>query len=433
MPPHHARRLLRAIGGTRRRVLTTATVGLALALTATAGLVHPPAALAAEAPYTHAMFNNPTGDTTAKNVIYDRLVELIDGAAAGSTIRVAMYYADSTTVPDALVAAKQRGVNVQVIMDNALTAHTAAYNDLATGLGTVTSQSSFLMTCPANQGCIAKQGDWSIMHAKFFLFTSTLGVSNVVVQTSSNLGGTGWRDGGTGWNDALEVTGNDALFNSYTGYFGDLKADKINNNYYDTRVPLQAGAAKVFYYPRAGSSISGDPGENTVMTILNNTACFGNTTVGTSDNHRTIIRITTMALNLQYLADKLVSMDAAGCYVEINLRIDPSDSGQISAVNTLLAKTSSVYNGVVVRYYCVADPVWIHSKNFEIEGDYYGKPDRKIAWTGSLNWTGGSLRGDDEVMLQEENDSVFDTYKSQFGAVAAATTHQPANGDSETC
>ena len=48
---------------------------------------------------------------------------------------------------------------------------------------------------------------------------------------------------------------------------------------YDTRVPLQAGAAKVFYYPRAGSSTNGDPGENTVMTILNNTDCFGNTTV----------------------------------------------------------------------------------------------------------------------------------------------------------
>jgi hypothetical protein len=189
----------------------------------------------------------------------------------------------------------------------------------------------------------------------------------------------------------------------------------------------------VFYYPRAGSSISGDPGENTVMTILDNTECFGNTTVGTGDNHRTIIRVTTMAINLQYIADKLVALDAAGCYVLVNVRVDPGDSGQVSAVGRLLARTSSVYNGVVVRYYCTADPIWIHSKNFSIEGKYYGRADRRIVWTGSLNWTGGSLRGDDEVMLQLENSSVFEAYKAQYKAAAAAATHQPANGDSLTC
>ncbi|GAA2359587.1 phospholipase D-like domain-containing protein [Dactylosporangium salmoneum] len=416
-------RWLRAIG------VTT----LALAVAAGAGIVSPPAAHAAEAPYTHAIFNDPTGDDAAKNRIYTRLLELIEGAPEGSTIRMAMYYADAVTIPNALVTAKQRGVNVQVIMDEAIKTHTTAYDLLRTGLGVDTSQGSFFMTCPADRGCIANQGTWSIMHAKFFLFSSTLGAKNVVVQTSTNLGGTGWRDGGKGWNDALEVTGNDALFASYTGYFADLKAHKANNNYYDTRVPLQAGAAKVFYYPRAGDSISGDPAENTVMTILNNTDCFGNTTVGTSENHRTIIRVTTMAINLQYLAEKLVALDAAGCYVLVNVRVDATDSAEVSAVNALLKKTSSVYNGVVVRYYCESDPIWIHSKNFSIEGKYYDKPDRKIVWTGSLNWKGGSLRGSDEVMLQLENSTVFDAYKAQYKSVAAAATHQPANGDSVAC
>jgi hypothetical protein len=97
-----------------------------------------------------------------------------------------MYYADAVTVPAALVAAKQRGVDVQVIMDDAIKQHTTADNLLRTGLGTDTGQGSFFMTCPADRGCIANQGTWSIMHAKFFLFTSTLGVSNVVVQTSTH-------------------------------------------------------------------------------------------------------------------------------------------------------------------------------------------------------------------------------------------------------
>lgn len=388
-----------------------------------------------DAPYTHAIFNDPTGDTTAKDRIYDRLVELIDGAAVGSTIRTAFYYAYSTEIPQALVDAKTRGVNVQVVVDaGAQDPDTAAKQVLVNGLGTNTSQPSFFTECPANRGCIADEsGGWSIMHNKFYLFTNTLGVANVVVQTSINLGGTGWRDGGTGWNDALEIPGNTALFNSYVGYFNDLKTKNANNNYYDTRVPVQASTAKVFYYPRAGGSISNDPSEDTVMTILNNTDCLGNTTVGTTDNHRTIIRITTMEIDLQYLADKLVSLDAAGCYVELNVRVDPSDSAAIPVLNSILKKTSSVYNGVVVRYYCYSDPIWIHSKNFEIEGKYYGKPDRKIVWTGSLNWSGGSLRGDDEVMLQLEDSTVFDQYASQFWQVQTAATHAPANGATASC
>jgi len=255
----------------------------------------------------------------------------------------------------------------------------------------------------------------------------------MVFQTTTNLGGTGWRDGGKGWNDAMEVTANDALFTSYTGYFADLKAKQVNNNYYDTRVPLQAGTAKVFYYPRAGDSINGDPGENTVMTILNNTDCFGNSTVGTSGDHRTIIRVTTMEITLQYLADKLIALDAAGCYVKVNVRVDPTSSTAVSVLNSMLKKTSSVYGGIIVTYYCTTDPIWIHSKNFSIEGQYYDKPDRKISWTGSLNWSGASLRGDDELMLQEETAPIFDTYRHQFDAVAAAAPHKPVNGDTISC
>jgi len=409
-----------------RAIVTGAVVAAGLVALA-------PAALAADAPTTHAIYNDPTGDDAAKNRIYTRLLELIDGAEAGSTIRAAWYYADATTVPAAMIAAKQRGVNVQIITDEKQAEHTTAAELLRTGLGTDTTKASFFTMCPPDRGCIADQAEWSIMHNKFYLFTRTLGASNVVFQTTSNLGGTGWRDGGTGWNDAMEVPGNDALFTSYTGYFGDLKAKKVDNNYYDTRVPVQAGTAKVFYYPRAGSSTNGDPGENTVMTILNNTECFGNTTVGTADNHRTIIRVTTMEILLPYLADKLIALDAAGCYVKVNVMVDPANATGKAVLNSMLARTSSVYGGIIVNYYCNTEPIWIHSKNFSIEGKYYGKADRKIAWTGSLNWNGASLRGDDEIMLQQENAGVFDSYRHQWDEAAAAAPHRPANGATVAC
>ncbi|MFI5934312.1 phosphatidylserine/phosphatidylglycerophosphate/cardiolipin synthase family protein [Actinoplanes sp. NPDC051494] len=403
-------------------------IGAATVVAAPAG-----PALAVVAPYTHAVFTDPVGDTAAKDRIFTRLVELIDGAETGSTIRVATYKIASRVVPDALVAAKQRGVNVQMIADSDTKPNTLSLGLLSDGLGTDPTKASFFLVCPDDRGCIANYADWSIMHNKFYLFTRTLGVDNVVVQTSINLGGTTWRDGGMGWNDALEVTGNTALSDSYTGYFGDLKARKANNNYYDTRVPVQAGAAKVFYYPRAGSSLTGDPAEDTVMTVLNNTECFGNTTVGTTDGtNRTIIRVTATELALPYIADKLVALDAAGCYVVVNLRYDPANDGQGTALRKLLTKTSSVYNGVVVRYYCTDDPIWIHSKYFTVEGKYYGRGDRKIVWTGSLNWKGGSLRGSDETMLQLEDAVVHAAYVQQSRAEAAAATHQPANTDDAT-
>ena len=43
---------------------------------------------------TEAVFNNPLGTDDQKNAIVNRLVQLIDGAPAGSRIRMAMYYAD---------------------------------------------------------------------------------------------------------------------------------------------------------------------------------------------------------------------------------------------------------------------------------------------------------------------------------------------------
>lgn len=38
-----------------------------------------------------------------------------------------------------------------------------------------------------------------------------------------------------------------------------------------------------------------------------------------------------------------------------------------------------------------------------------------------------------EVMLREENAAVFDTYRQQFDAVAAAAPHRPANGATVAC
>ncbi|MCW3839153.1 phospholipase D-like domain-containing protein [Micromonospora yasonensis] len=389
-------------------------------------------------PTTTAVFNNPLGTATEKAAIQTRIVELIDGAPAGSRIRMAMFYASDATVPNALIAAKNRGVNVQVIFNDHDPA-TAPYAPLVAALGTDLGASSWIMFCPPGRGCIGDRvlsGVGSINHNKFFLFSSTQGAANVVVQSTANLH-TG-RDGLGGWNAALVLVGNTGIYNAYSGYFDDLQARVVNNNYYDTGRPaVTSGNAKVHFFPRQESNGQpySDPSEDTIMTALNNVACFGNSVVGTQDGtHRTIIRVNQAIFSRTYVASKLWELDEAGCYVEVVQRYDPGSNSEVTAMKNLLAATSSGYGGPVVRYYCIGDSVWTHSKYLQVEGNYYGGADRTITWVGSHNFSYNSLRQSDEALLQLEDSTVFNAFRTNFRTVRDTPgIRSAANGGTATC
>lgn len=410
-------------------------------------LVAPPAPAQA-APTTSAVFNDPTKGNGSE--IQDRIVQLIQDAPAGSRIRMAMFYADDPTIPNALVAAKNRGVNVQVIFDSTSKQYTP-YTTLVKALGTSTSASSWVLACPAKRGCIGTRAftnsagttTYAINHNKFFLFSSTGGASDVVVQSSANLHP--GRDGLEGWNNALVLVGNTGIYNAYNTYFGDLEAQKVNNNYYDTgQPPVASGSAKAHFFPRAESGYNGDPtsgwpsddpSEDPVETVLDHVQCSGNSTVGTTDGtHRTIIRVAMNIFSRTYLAKKLWNLDEAGCDVQVAQNWNTDSASETQALNDLLAHTGSKYGGPVVKYYCSADPVWIHSKYFQVEGKYYGVPDRTITWTGSANLSTNSLRQSDETMLQYEDSSVFDAYRTNFSNITGSSDiRSTANGGTPSC
>lgn len=391
------------------------------------------------APTTHAVFNNPVGTAAEQQAIQNEVVGLVNGAPTGSTIRVSMFYATDATIPNALVAAKNRGVNVQAIFDAKELDNPGTYPVLATGLGTNLAASSWLLVCPAGRGCIGNRtlGDvTSLNHNKFFLFSSTGGASNVVVQSSANLH-TG-RDGLRGWNAALVLVGNTGIYNAYAGYFGDLKARVANNNYYDTgRPPVTSGDAKVHFYPRQESNGEpyNDPAEDTIMTVLDNVQCTGSSVVGTQDGtHRTIIRVNMTIFSRSYLATKLWDLDNAGCYVEVVMRYNPGSSAEATSMRNLLRSTNSAYGGPVVKYYCQSDSVWTHAKYLQVEGKYYGGPDRTITWSGSHNWSYNSLRQADEALLQLEDSAVFAAFRTNFRTVRdTAGIRSVANGGTATC
>lgn len=431
------------------------TVVAFAAVVATTCVLTPATPAHAAAPTTAAYFNNPDV-ADQRSVIQDRIVTLIEGAPAGSLVRMSMFYADDPTIPDALVAAEARGVRVQAVFDSKETA-LAPYRTLASGLGTDLSAPSWVLACPGGRGCIGDRtlsAVASINHNKFFLFSGTGGASDVVVQSSANLHP--GRDGLHGWNNALVLVGNSGVYDAYSGYFDDLKARVVNNSYYTTgRVPVASGNAKAHFYPRHESASApspyDDPTTDTVETVLDHVACKGNSVVGTTDGtHRTIIRVAMDIFSRAYLAQKLVDLDAQGCYVEVAETYDSANASQQTVMSTLLKKTSSAYNGVAVYYYCANNyttgsqqdhtNVWIHSKYLQVEGDYYGAPDRSITWTGSANFSTNSLRQSDETILQYEDaspaasDSVFAAYRSNFSAIRTSPSIYPvANGATATC
>src|SRR3954465_791387 len=127
------------------------------ALLVSAGMIQNAAAAPLE---DSVVFNDPNSadpdDPGNRAAIQTHVIQLIDGTPAGATIRISTYIFASVTFRDALLTAHARGVNVQVLVDSALTSDVApnSFFGLANGLGRDGSQPSFAVLCPAGRGCI---------------------------------------------------------------------------------------------------------------------------------------------------------------------------------------------------------------------------------------------------------------------------------------
>lgn len=380
------------------------------------------------APVTGAIFNKPTGTDAERQAIDRHLVGLIDGTPGGSNIKIAIYTfsSDSDAVADALIAAKNRGVNVQLIVSS-VAWNNAPLERLKASLGTDKSRSSWTMPCPGDprdeqtsRSCIG-QSQPSINHNKFFLFSRTGSATKVVVQSSANLNRT---TGHNRWNNAVTLTGAGAIYDDYVRYFIDMKNLRHSDDYYNLRPPVQTSAAKVYHFPRKGTSASTD----TIYNILKLVSCKGNSSVGTVDG-RTIVRVG-MALFSRYeVARKLRELDSSGCYVDVVFNEKDIGTRTLDELDR-----NTAYNGVRLRYFSDASRAsFLHSKVLLIEGKYNGVADRKVTWTGSPNCSYPALRAHDETLLKLSGSSLHDQYRQHFRTVAAATDCEKTPGGAIKC
>ncbi|MFJ8659218.1 phosphatidylserine/phosphatidylglycerophosphate/cardiolipin synthase family protein [Streptomyces sp. NPDC093795] len=388
---------------------------------------------------TGAIFNDPTStDKAATGRILFHLTGLVDGAEAGSSIRISLYLFHSQYMAERLVAAHKRGVSVQVVLDADSTSGAATY--LATELAKPGSAPSWVRTCKTSEACLALDpgttaadpDGWytNVNHNKFFLFSRTKGkgdtpVDNVVVQSSGNLTG---QDTDAWWNDALTVVGNTELFAAYTRYFDDQAAAAVGERpqVADYAHDTQAGKAKVYFFPRSSTDV--------VVNILKTVApagtanpCGGNSPgFGTTDG-RTKIRIAQGHITRTEVARQLWELAEKGCHVEIVYRSlenwDEATGKPQSEVSSWLTRPTSG-KGRVILHKLDNDGRGgsdTHTKYLLVEGTYLNGVDKKIVFTGSHTYTGMALTVNDETLLKYEDTAVFAQYATNFEAQRAAS------------
>ncbi|MFI2661779.1 phospholipase D-like domain-containing protein [Micromonospora carbonacea] len=372
----------------RRTVGLIVTSGLAAALLA-------PTTPAVAAVTSGAVFNNPTV-ASQQYAIVEHVQRLIQGAASGSTIRVAMYHFTLTRVSNDLSAAYDRGVHVRVVVDSQSRSYPAV-TGLIAKLGTNRAAASWVTVCTTDRACIGNLNT-PIMHNKFFLFSDTLGSTNVLVQSSANLTN---DNAERYWNNAVTIVGNTAVYNSYVTYHGDLAAQVKNNDYYRT---TSSGTAKSYFFPRAGTTQDTD----TIYNMLNeNVTCEGNTSTGT-ETGRTIIRIGMWHFSRNPIATKLRELADQKCWVEVVYTETDTD------VRNILSGHDRI------KLYQITGDYIVHSKYMLIEGTYDGQKDTKWAVTGSHNYSNAALRENDEALLRIQSATIHDQYRSNFWALRDA-------------
>ena len=340
---------------------------------------------------TGAAFSNPVAGRATG--VVEQVCNLVNQAAPGSSIRLANFVISGNAGMDftnALLAAHDRGVDVQVVIDGWQIDKPASAKLIDT-LGVDEAARSWVHVCSHKSpegntsSCIGTKGQ----HNKFYLFSETGGQKEVVVQASANFTDVNSK---TYWNNALTFTGNHKLYEGYGSYFDDLVAEVQDADYYRTvSTGMQGGNVTAHFFPSA----TVDP----VLDRVQELDCKNN---GTSE-----IRIGMSEWDEARagIADRLVELAQAGCSVRI-VHGPMADS---------VLQRLSGQPGIELRELDSDKlPGRIHSKYLIAENMTGKHSSQNLVLTGSHNYNTTSLRRNDEAIVETSRRDVYLQYRENF-------------------
>ena len=372
---------------------------------------------------TGAYFNNPRGSWNARMRIERQVLHAIANTRKGSVIRIALYSFDRIPVAQSLIAAKRRGVHIQILLNDHQ--DTKAMKMLRGYLGTNTKKRDFIYKC--HSGCRTDNRK-RLLHSKFYMFSKTGASKHALFLGSHNLTMNAMRHQ---WNDLYLMAGNKPLFQQYVALFDDMKKD------YEKAQPpftpfcgIPANGVACDDAVDFGTTVTFPklvgPKNDPIVQILDRVQCI---TVA-ADGRR--VR-TKLAVNMHtirghrgnYLADAYRRKFAEGCQARFSFglvgAITKTHLGARTPRGRLpLRSTGFDYNpnnnddannpdgklDLTLDYYS-------HQKFLIIQGNYAGNPNAQLVFTGSSNW--GALGSvNDEILVALQGKRVARQYLRQF-------------------
>lgn len=359
------------------------------------------------------VFNDPNGSKADQLRIIKHIDRAIDAAPKGSTIRMALYGFDIDSTTKKLVAAHQRGVGVQILVDRHKRYAAMPWEEFRTSpqvrrlrgeIGSRTSENSFVTMCKAS--CMSNRR--SAMHAKFYLFSQVGGSHLVTMVSSANITHTNSKGS---WNNLHTVVDNQRLHHSLTRYFNDMLKDKSHRNYYRTTT---SGKYKLYLFPRETKNPNGAA---TLLHVLDDVSCRGAARDYGSAG-RTVIQIAvySWAGSRVDLAEKVWALHDTGCKMEVIY-----NSGRTSSqVKNVLFRRSDdhglmpIYDAWIDHDLNDRPSRYMHHKAMIISGVLAGRRNTKIVYTGSQNFTGNATTDNNDIILRITDDTIYDAYSTNF-------------------
>ena len=379
-------------------------------------------------------FSYPTGRYSAKVQIRNRVLYTVQSVwgggrtsigvprASNGKIRMATWSFKDMTMAKALIAARNRGVSVQIVAASTANTDSKPWKYLQRHLGArlyspghpeTRDTYSFARQCRG-----ACRGSGGTPHSKFFLFDNVgrSHLHDIVVQGSMNL--TSFAANGQ-WNQA-QVLKSANIANNFRGIFRQMSLGRrVSNPYNVTSFPNVVD----YFFPLPGGNSSRDP----VMQTLNRVSCSGATSGGTGS--RTRIRIIQYAIydtRGVWISKKLRSLWNRGCDVAIiyalsskpvlNILRNRSGRGPIPMRQSVTKNR----RGEIVKYN--------HSKWMTITGHWGSSTRAYITFAGSSNWANLAF-GSDEQMQRISSAGQARRHQSVFAQTwRQKTSRKPSYG-----
>ena len=395
-------------------VLVATTWSVLPAAPSAAGTTEPavPGAVAAKKrPYrtpTGPFFNNPRGGPDSRFRIERQIVRAIEHTKKGHVIRFALYSFDRIGVARALIAARNRGVHVQILLNDHQ--DTRAMKMLRARLGKNRHKASFIYKC--HSSCRGRRFKRHL-HTKFYTFTRAGKSRHVLMVGSANLTLNAVKHQ---WNDLYLMSGNKPLFDQYVALFNDMKQD------YKTPQPSYGfcGAAvgarcddsvdkyTTLVFPRPVGRHN-DP----VLDILNRIRCVTPKEGGGVRRTQLVLSMHTIRGNRgSYLAAAIRRKFADGCNFRVQFGLIGARTKRVLGAPTHRGRIPLRSTGFDFNEDEEVDR-YTHQKYFVIRGNYNGNPHTHLTFTGSSNWS--SLGNDnDEVQFSIRGKAVARKYLHNF-------------------